>query len=81
VAVYQAYLDCTNPALFTILNADTCERLHLLVEFDAALAQAMSNRAVNVIEATKTGELLPRITDDSEDWRCRMCNHRVRCWR
>jgi hypothetical protein len=81
VAVYQAYLDCTNPALFTILNADTCERLHLLVEFDAALAQAMSNRAVNVIEATKTGELLPRITDDPEDWRCRMCNHRVRCWR
>ncbi len=30
VALYQAYLDVTNPALFTVVNADTCERLHLL---------------------------------------------------
>ena len=29
VALYQAYLDCTNPALFSVLNADTCERLEL----------------------------------------------------
>ena len=34
VAIYQAYLDCTNPALFTVLNADTCERLNFLVPFD-----------------------------------------------
>jgi hypothetical protein len=27
VALYQAYLDQTNPALFTITNADTCERV------------------------------------------------------
>jgi hypothetical protein len=26
VALYQAYLDITNPALFTALNADTCQR-------------------------------------------------------
>src|SRR5215471_3477357 len=26
VALYQAYLDITNPALFTVTNADTCER-------------------------------------------------------
>src|SRR5262245_39880643 len=29
-ALYQAYLDVTNPALFTVTNADTCEWLHLL---------------------------------------------------
>jgi hypothetical protein len=81
VALYQAYLDYTNPALFTVLNADTCERLHFLVPFDAALAQAMSDRAVTVIEATKAGELLPRIADDPSDWRCKMCGHRERCWR
>lgn len=79
-ATYQAYLDVTNPALFTVLNADTCERLHFLVPFDARLAQAISDRAVAVIEATRAGELLPRITDDSDDWRCRMCSHRMRCW-
>jgi hypothetical protein len=80
VAVYQAYLDCTNDALFTVLNADTCERLHFLVPFNDALAQAMSERAVSVIEATKAGELLPRITEKPDDWRCRVCGHRERCW-
>ncbi|MGE5219284.1 MAG: hypothetical protein ACM3SP_19990 [Chloroflexota bacterium] len=81
VAVYQAYLNVTNPALFSVVNADTCERLHFLVPFDAQLAQAMSDRAVAVIEATRAGELLSRITENPEDWRCKMCSHRERCWR
>jgi len=34
VALYQAYLDVTNPALFTALNADTCERLSKLKAAD-----------------------------------------------
>jgi hypothetical protein len=80
VALYQAYLDVTNSALFTAVNADTCERLHLLVPFDAARAQAWSDRAVTIIEATRAGELLPRFTDDKSDWHCRMCSHRERCW-
>lgn len=82
VAVYQAYLEVTdNPALFSAVNADTCERLHFLVPFDAQLAQTMSDRAVAVIEATRAGELLPRITNDAGDWRCKICSHRERCWR
>jgi hypothetical protein len=81
VALYQAYLDVTNPALFTVANADTCERLHFLVPFNPVLAQAMSDRAVTVIEATRAGELLPRIVEDPTDWRCRMCAHKNRCWR
>jgi hypothetical protein len=80
VAIYQAYLDCTNPALFTVVNADSCERLHFLVPFDAQLAQATSDRAVMVIEATRAGELLPRVTEDRDDWRCKLCSHRARCW-
>jgi hypothetical protein len=81
VAIYQAYLDCTtNAALFTVLNADTCERLHFLVPFDAALAQRMSDKAVAIIEATRAGELLPRITENPDDWRCRVCGHSRRCW-
>jgi site-specific DNA-methyltransferase (adenine-specific) len=69
IAIYQAYLNCTNPALFSVVNADTCERLHFLVPFDAQLAQAMSDRAVTVIEATRAGELLPRIR---RSWRLAM---------
>ena len=80
VAIYQAYLGCTNPALFTVLNCDNCERLNFLVPFDVQLAQATSDRAVAVIEATRAGELLMRVTEDPEDWRCRMCSHRNRCW-
>jgi hypothetical protein len=80
VAIYQAYLDVTNPALFSVVNADTCERLHFLVPFDAELAQATSDRAVAVIEATRAGELLPRVTENPKDWRCRICSHKVRCW-
>ncbi len=82
VAIYQAYLGVAdNPALFTVVNADDCSRLHFLVPFDAQLAQAMSDRALTVIEATRAGELLPRITEYQSDWRCKMCSHRERCWR
>jgi hypothetical protein len=81
VSLYQAYLDITNPALFTALNADTCERLHFLVPFNAERAQLWSDRAVTVIEATRAGELLPRGFDDPKDWHCRMCPHAERCWR
>jgi hypothetical protein len=38
VALYQAYLNITNPALFTITNADTCEWLHFFVPFNAERA-------------------------------------------
>ena len=80
VAIYQGYLDCTNPALFSVVNADSCERLHFAVPFDAQLAQATSDRAVVVIEATRAAELLPRVTENPDDWRCAMCSHRERCW-
>ena len=40
------------------------ERLHFLVPFDAELAQQFSDRAVTIIEATRAGELLERISED-----------------
>jgi PD-(D/E)XK nuclease superfamily len=81
VAIYQAYLKVTeHPALFTVVNADNCERLHFLVPFNAERAQQWSDRSVTVIEATKAGELLERVTDNPADWRCKMCGHRERCW-
>lgn len=81
VALYQTYLNVVdNPAIFTVISADSCARLHLLVPFDAERAQAASDRAVTVIAATRADELLPRAYDDPEGWRCRMCGHRERCW-
>jgi hypothetical protein len=81
ISIYQAYLDVAeHPAVFTVTNADTCEKLHLLVPFDTELAQQQSDRALMIIEATQAGELLPRFTDNDSDWRCRMCPHHERCW-
>lgn len=82
VWLYQAYLGVTDwPAVFTAVNANTCQRLHLLHPFDAVRAQEWSDRAVMVIKATVAGELLARAYDDPTDWRCVMCSHRARCWR
>jgi hypothetical protein len=83
VWLYMAYLGLPdNPALFTAINCDSCERLHVLVEFDLERAQLWSDRAVGIIKATRAGELLPRFTTNPKDFRCaRLCGHRERCWR
>lgn len=81
VAIYQAYMGLDeNPALFTAVNADTCEIIHLAVPYDAELAQATSDRAVMVIQATAAGELLERVASKPDDWRCKMCSWREKCW-
>jgi hypothetical protein len=81
VALYQAYLNVTSPALFTVTNADTCEWLHFFVPFDAERAQLWSDRAANIIAATRANELLPRGFDDPEKFPCKQCPHKERCWR
>lgn len=80
VLLYQAYLKVTeHPAIFTVVNANSCEILCLLIEFDAELAQNWSDRALQIIEATDRNELLPRLTENPNDWRCKMCTHNKRC--
>ena len=86
IAIYQAYMEGTvagisrNPALFTAVNKDTAEIYHELVPFDAATAQAASDRAVMILRATENGEVNPRITLDPEYYECRFCSYRQRCW-
>ena len=50
-------------------------------DFDAALAQRMSDRAVKLIRATEAGELLPRSFSEPTHFECRMCQWQDRCWR
>lgn len=81
IALYQAYMGLTEaPALFTAVNKDTCELHHELVPFDAALAQATSDKAVRVLQASDAGELLPRLTADPDHFECARCSWRSRCW-
>ena len=71
VALYQAYLDLTDhPALFTAVNSDNCEILHLLVPFDAEEAQRASDRAVAVIKSTQAREQMQRIASKPEPYSC-----------
>ena len=80
VAIYQAYLGVTNPALFTALNADTCE--HSISSCPSIRARtAVVDRAVTIIKATQASELLPRAYSDPTNWHCRACSHQSRCWR
>ena len=86
MATYQAYMEGSvpgiskNPALFTAINKDTAELHFELVSFDASLAQKVSDRAVTILKATDSGELLPRHTADPEHFECRFCAYRNRCW-
>jgi hypothetical protein len=81
IAIYQNFLDVLNPALMSIINADTCERLYFTIPFDARRAQEAIDRAVQVIKATRAAELLPRFDPSLEDFRCKLCSYRERCLR
>lgn len=52
-----------------------------MIAFDAADAQALSDRAVMVIRSVAARELLPRISDDPDHYVCRFCPYRRRCHR
>ena len=46
VALYQHFLGVDgNPAIFTVMNADSCERLHILVPYDAEFARRLGSSA------------------------------------
>lgn len=87
ISLYQAYFEekvpgvSDNPALFTATNADTMERYHELVPFDAKLAQESSDKGVRVIQACEAGELLPRVATNSDHHECRFCAWSETCWR
>lgn len=65
--------------LFTALNTDTSELLFEVIPFKPEDAQWASDRGVQVVES-RAPEELPRITSDPNDFRCRWCDHKKRCW-
>ena len=77
--IYMAYMGLGS-ALFTALNKDSCELYHEHVPFDAAAAQALSDKAVDVLRAADAGDLLPRIAAHADFYLCRFCPFAARCW-
>jgi len=82
MALYQAYLNLSdNPGVFTAINSDTMDIYEELVPFDPAEAQRLSDRAVNIIQASEAGEWLPRVAQQSDFYLCTYCDYQDICWR
>lgn len=79
VALYQAYMDLTAPALFMATCADDMMIYLELVDFDQPRAQAASDRAVAIIQDTEARALRPRASDDPDFWLCKGCQFKGRC--
>jgi hypothetical protein len=77
--IYMAYMELST-ALFTALNKDTQALHHEIVAFDAAAAQALSDKAVDIIRAAESGELPSRIAANPDFYLCRWCAYAQRCW-
>ena len=81
LALYQTYMELTeNPALFTVINKNTSEVYYELVPYNKALAQEASDRAVNILTASKAGDILPRIAQSKDFFLCKFCEFRETCW-
>ncbi len=79
--LYMAYMELTeHPALFTAVNKDTCELYFEDVAFDPAAAQDASDRGARIVEASLSGELLPRVSEDPSFYLCKWCSWGERCW-
>ncbi len=79
VQLYMGYLELET-ALFTALNKDTQALHHEVVPFDPTQAQALSDKAVDILRAAEAGELPPRIAAAQDFYLCRMCAYARRCW-
>lgn len=79
VQLYMAYMELPR-TLFTAENADTCEVFSEVIDFDARTAQDASDRAVRIVQSSSPEEL-PRVAAAPDDYRCKVCDYRVTCWR
>lgn len=79
VAVYQAYLDLTAPALFQATNAESMDIHFEWIDFDQELAQKASDKAADIIADTRAGVLRPRGGNDPEKFPCMFCKRKKGC--
>lgn len=79
VQLYMAYMEL-EIALFTAINKDNQALYHEVVPFDPSEAQALSDKAVEILRAAEVSELPPRIAAASDFYLCRMCAYARRCW-
>jgi hypothetical protein len=69
-----------NPALFSVVNMNTMEIHWEEVAYDRGYVLQLDAKAKRVLLATKSGELLPRISKTDEFYVCKMCSYVERCF-
>ena len=79
VQIYMAYMEI-GATLFSALNKDSQALHHEVVSFEPVEAQALSDKAVEILRAVEAGELPPRIAAASDYYLCRSCPYARRCW-
>jgi hypothetical protein len=79
IQLYMAYMKLSQ-CLFTSLNKDTAELYHELISLNPASAAYYSDRAVIILKATESNELLPRIAAKPDWFECKMCRFYGTCW-
>jgi hypothetical protein len=79
IQLYMAYMQLRQ-CLFTSLNKDTAELYHELVPLNSATASQYSDRVVQILKATESNELLPRIATKQDWFECKMCRFHNTCW-
>jgi hypothetical protein len=77
---WKGFQRMEHPALFTVVNKNTSEIYYELVPFNRELAQTASDKAVNILTAAKSGDILPRIAQTRDFYLCKFCEFRETCW-
>ncbi len=80
VQIYMHYLKLQR-CLFTVVNADSMELAHYLIDYSEMEAALIKAKISSVFTATNLGEMLPRCTDDPEYYVCKWCPFREECWK
>ena len=77
---YMMHLGLTeNPALFCAVNMNRMEIYWEEVPFDPNYADGLEHKAARIIQACEAQELLPRISQDPDFFKCKMCNWQKQC--
>lgn len=79
IHIYMAYLELER-CLYTMVNANTMELHHEVIELDIEVARQARQRVDRVITATKMGEMVPRCTSDKSYFICKWCKFSSDCW-
>ena len=81
---YCAYIESDefagplNGALFTAIWRESGEIYDEFVPFNVRHAQALSDKAVRIVESSKP-EDMPRISSNAAFWKCGFCDYQKRC--